>query len=157
VNERTALYRLYDADGTLLYVGIAYRIGQRWETHARTQPWWPDVQRQTVEWYPARKDAECAERRAIRTEEPKYNVAHYPELRHAAMSSHYPDSPWVRREQVEVRYQPPSDLRQHTEPRDRVINVLLACLPMRSEHRSTVDFMLRELNATLGELGERVV
>lgn len=37
---RTALYRLYDDSGTLLYVGITNDIDIRWKTHGRHKPWW---------------------------------------------------------------------------------------------------------------------
>jgi predicted GIY-YIG superfamily endonuclease len=34
--ERTALYRLRDADGRLLYIGIAKDPERRWKHHSRT-------------------------------------------------------------------------------------------------------------------------
>lgn len=160
---RTAVYRLFGTEGVLLYVGIARRIGLRWDQHATSQPWWPDVLQMTVEWYPSRTEAETAEREAIRTEEPKYNVAHYPELRIAATSSRYPASPWIRREQVseqhlaelmQVREQHLSKLVEHIDPRDKVIDMLLACIPLTSTLWGTVRFILRELADELNELGE---
>jgi hypothetical protein len=65
---RTALYRVYD--------GISKDFGSRWKTHARNQPWWPEVRHQTVTWYDSRKEAEAAETAAIKAEQPKYNIAH---------------------------------------------------------------------------------
>lgn len=73
--RRTALYRLYDADGQLLYIGVAYDPQQRWYSHANTAPWWPRVARREVTWYPHRPAAEDAERDAIRAEAPMFNVA----------------------------------------------------------------------------------
>src|SRR5206468_10392091 len=34
------LYRLYDEEGVLLYVGITNAINTRFKTHAGSQPWW---------------------------------------------------------------------------------------------------------------------
>lgn len=78
MSERTALYRMFAADGTLLYIGIARDFGKRWTQHAASKPWWPDVQRQTVDWYPDRPAAEQAEREAIKAERPVHNIAGTP-------------------------------------------------------------------------------
>lgn len=74
--RRTALYRMFAADDTLLYIGIAYSFGGRWAREAATAPWYPEVQRQTVDWHPARELAAAAEVAAIKAERPKYNVMH---------------------------------------------------------------------------------
>lgn len=75
---RTALYRFFNADGALLYVGITEHLGIRWNTHAKKQPWWPQVARQTVDWHETRALAEKAETAAIKAEQPKYNIIHVP-------------------------------------------------------------------------------
>ena len=71
---RTAVYRFYDTGDALLYIGIADKIGRRWDEHARSQLWWGEVQRQTVTWYDHRSEAERVEVDAIRDEHPRYNV-----------------------------------------------------------------------------------
>ena len=73
---RTALYRLFDEAGQLLYVGIAVEPRVRWGVHAREKTWWPQVARRDVEWLPDRVSAEAAEVAAIVSEAPRYNVAH---------------------------------------------------------------------------------
>jgi prevent-host-death family protein len=78
MSERTAVYRLFDADDALLYVGISKSFGVRWERHAYRQPWWPEVHHQTVEWRDTRKEADEAETAAIRNEKPRYNIAKVP-------------------------------------------------------------------------------
>jgi prevent-host-death family protein len=78
VSERTAVYRLFAVDDTLLYVGVGREFGVRWERHAKTQPWWPHVDHQTVQWYPGREDALAAEDQAIKSERPVYNIAGSP-------------------------------------------------------------------------------
>lgn len=71
----TSLYRLHDARGGLLYVGIAGNPGRRFQEHADTKAWWEQVSWVHIEHYPTRVEAAVAETKAIRTERPKYNVA----------------------------------------------------------------------------------
>lgn len=68
-----ALYRLYGSDGKLLYIGICDDPVQRWHTHSR-KPWWPQVVRFHVSWFPSRAAAGQAEAVAIRQERPQYNI-----------------------------------------------------------------------------------
>lgn len=73
------VYRLWGADPSrALYIGVSKsalgRIGQ----HAASKPWWHKVQDATFEFYPNRLVAEYAEKVAIRTERPVYNVTHNP-------------------------------------------------------------------------------
>lgn len=70
----TALYRLFDADGELLYVGVARDYERRREHHAKHKSWWGDVADERLEFYPSRSEALAAERKAIRAEVPKHNV-----------------------------------------------------------------------------------
>ncbi|WP_053680159.1 GIY-YIG nuclease family protein [Streptomyces sp. WM4235] len=76
--ERTALYRLYDDAGSLLYVGIALNPERRWRQHAwdHADTWWPLVSAKRLEWFATRPEAEAAEVRAIRSEGPAHNRAH---------------------------------------------------------------------------------
>ncbi|MGW7053100.1 GIY-YIG nuclease family protein [Streptomyces sp. NPDC054887] len=76
--QATALYRLYDSRGDLLYVGIANNPTTRWSYHAGEKTWWPQVARRTVEWFPLRAEAEQAETATIIKERPRYNVTHSP-------------------------------------------------------------------------------
>lgn len=73
--ERTALYRLFDTDGALLYVGITNDPEVRWKAHSYKKPWWPDVSEKTVMWFKDRTAAATAEARAIRLEAPRWNIA----------------------------------------------------------------------------------
>lgn len=70
---RTALYRLYDRTKTLLYVGVTKDFGKRWNQHASSKPWWPDVQHQEVAWYETLDAALAAEATAIKDEMPRHN------------------------------------------------------------------------------------
>lgn len=86
--RRAAVYRLYDADGSLLYIGSAYDPEKRCKKH-RKQPWWPQVVRRADEWFEHRNFAYEAETKAIATEHPKHNVAGTP--------GYTPDSNAIRR------------------------------------------------------------
>lgn len=68
----TAVYRLYDADDALLYVGVANRPAERWGTHAN-RPWWTRVARTEITQYPTREEALRGEAKAIRAEHPLHN------------------------------------------------------------------------------------
>lgn len=68
-----AVYRLYDANGELLYIGSSDNPEKRWTAHRSTKPWWPQVARHEVTWHPWR-EAWGVEARAIWNERPKHNV-----------------------------------------------------------------------------------
>ena len=72
--KATSLYRYFDAAGTLLYVGITSRRTGRSLQHAGEKAWWGEVARATWQHFGTREQAADAERRAIRTEQPAYNV-----------------------------------------------------------------------------------
>ncbi|MEU9470456.1 GntR family transcriptional regulator [Streptomyces avermitilis] len=74
--ERTALYRLYGADDTLLYVGISLEPDQRLKKHRWTQRWGDLIARQEIEWFDTWAAAESAERQAVQVERPIHNGTH---------------------------------------------------------------------------------
>lgn len=68
-----AVYRLYDWQDQLLYVGISNAPGARFKEHAADKDWWPRVYRSKVEWLQDRPLALKAETDAIWLEQPIYN------------------------------------------------------------------------------------
>jgi predicted GIY-YIG superfamily endonuclease len=72
----TSLYRFYDADGALLYVGITSRGPNRWQEHEAHRAWWALVASSRVEHFDDRDAAAAAERAAIRAEKPPHNITH---------------------------------------------------------------------------------
>lgn len=74
IEAPTWLYRLYDADGLLLYVGVSTNPKDRFIKHYRTI-WWPLVNRVRLEWHATRAEAFVSEKAAIISEIPIHNVA----------------------------------------------------------------------------------
>lgn len=71
-----AVYRMFDPDGGLLYVGRTARAG-RFDEHAEKR-WFPLVSVITLEWHPTFAAAVLAETKAIADEKPRYNIVGTP-------------------------------------------------------------------------------
>lgn len=69
----TDVYRHYDANGVLLYVGISLSAFTRLKGHRRDSAWFKQISHITVEHCETRVKAELAEAWAIRHEKPLYN------------------------------------------------------------------------------------
>ncbi|NED31079.1 type II toxin-antitoxin system prevent-host-death family antitoxin [Streptomyces sp. SID8499] len=110
----TALYRLFDSSRRLLYVGISTQPETRWTQHATDKPWWALVQYREVEWHADRKDAEEAERAAIRSEGPLYNTAG---AIRSLLTDHFPVCSSMTQAQVRLRFSDVLDATQfHGQP-----------------------------------------
>jgi hypothetical protein len=70
----TAVYRFFDADNRLLYVGITCNPKMRFRDHQRLSHWWPAQQSVTVDWKDTRGEALAEEAAAILGEDPLHNV-----------------------------------------------------------------------------------
>lgn len=68
------VYRMYDEDGRLLYVGISRTMARRLTEHHREQPWAHEIASVAGKRYTSREAARAAEIEAIRTEGPAYNI-----------------------------------------------------------------------------------
>jgi predicted GIY-YIG superfamily endonuclease len=87
--REVAVYRCYDADARLLYVGVSFDPVVRMSLHrsARVATWIADVARVEAEWYDNRPDALLAERRATLAESPLHpSVVTGPRCRASALS-----------------------------------------------------------------------
>jgi predicted GIY-YIG superfamily endonuclease len=71
-----ALYRWFDHDQRLLYIGITRDLATRQDSHARNSSWGRFAAYCTVERYPTRDDVETMERHAIKREQPLFNHTH---------------------------------------------------------------------------------
>ena len=76
---RTALYRHFDSDGRLLYVGISLNPASRQSNHSQNAEWYSDISEIKLEWFETRYAAATAEIAAIENENPKHNKLANPE------------------------------------------------------------------------------
>lgn len=72
--RRTHLYRLWNAEGELLYVGISKSAMSRLTQHQHDKAWADEIASVTVEHVATRAEAERLEVEAIKSERPKYNI-----------------------------------------------------------------------------------
>ena len=72
----SVLYRQFDAQGVLLYIGISGAFADRLRAHRGHAPWFTEIKTITLEHYPTHGQAAIAELNAIRTEQPRYNTCH---------------------------------------------------------------------------------
>ncbi len=73
-NTPTALYRYFDEQDRLLYVGISGYLPTREHGHISKSRWMELAARSAIGRHPTRREALLAEREAIRTELPLFNV-----------------------------------------------------------------------------------
>lgn len=71
--SETYVYRLYDLNNNLLYIGITYDIKMRFYHHSKDKYWWPDVSKKYIRKYPNRQEAVRIEKQAIEKYNPLYN------------------------------------------------------------------------------------
>ncbi len=71
---KTQLYRHFDKNRNLLYVGISLSAIQRLEQHKTDSKWFNQIATITVQHFNSRSDAQWAETQVIHNENPKYNI-----------------------------------------------------------------------------------
>ncbi|NOD65791.1 GIY-YIG nuclease family protein [Ruegeria sp. HKCCD6109] len=76
LDKPVSIYRVFDAEGVLLYVGQSSSPLSRLDEHKRLQVWQMQIASVTVEWHATREDALAAEKEAIREEGPVWNYHH---------------------------------------------------------------------------------
>ncbi|MGZ9935866.1 GIY-YIG nuclease family protein (plasmid) [Streptomyces sp. NC-S4] len=79
-DQPAAVYRLYDADEALLYIGLTCNPASRWKDHCKQMLWWPEVTHKHLTWYDTRREAWAAEGAAIREEGARYNKSSWPNM-----------------------------------------------------------------------------
>jgi hypothetical protein len=75
------LYRHYDCDGVLLYIGISGSWIRRHCYHEKNTYWFNEIATITLESFESSQELYHAERRAIELENPKYNIQYTPKDR----------------------------------------------------------------------------
>lgn len=73
---KTKLYRHFDSNKKLLYVGISLNSVARLAQHRDTAHWFDDIANVTIETFSTREEALTAERKAIVNENPVCNIYH---------------------------------------------------------------------------------
>lgn len=71
--KHPCVYRFFDADGALLYVGVTMSVLSRMMAHRRL-PWYREIATIKVEHHDTKELAFAAERAAIAAENPRYNL-----------------------------------------------------------------------------------
>lgn len=72
----TSLYRQFNSEGTLLYVGVSFSAVYRTSQHRKNSPWYREIANIKIEHYETRQEALDAEILAIKFEKPLYNKIH---------------------------------------------------------------------------------
>jgi predicted DNA-binding transcriptional regulator AlpA/predicted GIY-YIG superfamily endonuclease len=70
----TSLYRHFDREGRLLYVGISMNVFARLAQHRRESHWYSQITRVEIEHFDSREEVLAAEGEAIRGEKPLHDV-----------------------------------------------------------------------------------
>jgi predicted GIY-YIG superfamily endonuclease len=70
------LYRWFDDQGNLLYIGITVDLRRRIKQHERSARWYEGAAMMTVEKFDSREAVARAEREAIVAEKPRYNITY---------------------------------------------------------------------------------
>lgn len=74
----SGLYRFYDSERRLLYVGISRHVEVRWSAHRNTAKWWPQAEYVAVSFFPDGCGVwpDLAEKASIAHEDPPFNSNH---------------------------------------------------------------------------------
>lgn len=175
MNAPATLYRLYDASGNLLYIGVTSNTKLRWADHRATRWWWTQVAHKRFEEFECRVDALAAERIAIRTEKPLYNTqgaetpppppppGRYPGARASipdALPHHNSDITLIRKALREVLIANATplttvDINAAMKENDAACVAGRTCRILRSKLR--VQRLNDEQRALIGEAGERAL
>lgn len=71
--EPTTVYRFYDADDKLLYVGITKNLPRRLAAHTKTKEWWLNVASIKLEHFKNRESARLREKTYTMFLNPEHN------------------------------------------------------------------------------------
>ena len=73
-DKRSYMYRIFDAQGRLIYVGSTHNPEARIYSHRQVMWWSGTIHRIKIQVFPNRQAAMDAEREAIQTEHPRWNI-----------------------------------------------------------------------------------
>lgn len=75
LQRRPLVYRIYDTDDRLIYIGHSCSLQQRFVDHSQSAWWWSLAARIAIQLHPDRNSVRAAEAVAIQEEQPMFNVA----------------------------------------------------------------------------------
>jgi predicted GIY-YIG superfamily endonuclease len=75
-SEKTILYRYFNDNNDLLYIGITKVFGSRLQQHLSKSRWFLEATKVTLEHFESRPIALMAEESAIKSEKPLFNTVH---------------------------------------------------------------------------------
>tara|TARA_R100001129_G_scaffold75147_1_gene51392 strand:+ start:120 stop:635 length:516 start_codon:yes stop_codon:yes gene_type:complete len=67
---------MWNAGEELIYIGISKSAIVRLSEHQQTKEWATEIHNITLEYFGSRESCKLAETKAIKSEKPKYNIAH---------------------------------------------------------------------------------
>lgn len=74
------LYRAFDLEGRLLYIGSTNDVRLRMDQHRKSAQWFSRMALFTTEPFATEDEVRIAERAAIQNEQPPYNISHTPRI-----------------------------------------------------------------------------
>lgn len=77
-DDKTTLYRAYDSEENLIYVGISCWLPDRIKAHQRHSGWHDHAAKILLDHFDSRDEALAAEKKYIEEQAPAFNVAHNP-------------------------------------------------------------------------------
>jgi len=81
------LYRHFNSKDELMYIGISLSTVARLSQHKEHSHWFSDITKVTIEKYETREEVLLAEKQAIQTEKPLYNIKHNKPKKEKKLSS----------------------------------------------------------------------
>jgi predicted GIY-YIG superfamily endonuclease len=82
------LYRHFDSEGKLLYIGISLNALTRLSQHKKSK-WIEDIANVKLEKFPDRQSAMDAEKNAIKKEHPLHNICHVEHVKPVSNVEHF--------------------------------------------------------------------
>lgn len=76
MGQKYQLYRHYNNEGDLLYIGISLSSIARLMQHRRKAAWFDEIANIEIETFDSLQDCKAAEKRAIRNEGPRHNIVY---------------------------------------------------------------------------------
>jgi excinuclease UvrABC nuclease subunit len=92
---QTGLYRHFDKNGDLLYVGISLNVFMRLYQHKDSSHWFSEISTVTIEYFETRQDALIAEELAIKKEKPMHNIVFSKQIQNENTKSDEAEVDWL--------------------------------------------------------------